>query len=131
VDTPTGRIDVFDYDLATGEPVNRRTFAEIDEADGSPDGLCTDAEGGVWVALWGGGAVRRYLPDGRLDRVVEVGTPNVTSCAFAASDGGADQLDLLVITTAAGKETGEPGAGQTYLHRPGDVVGLPVHRFGG
>jgi sugar lactone lactonase YvrE len=131
VDTPTGRIDMFDYDLATGELANRRTLAEIDEADGFPDGLCTDAEGGVWVALWGGGAVRRYLPDGRLDRVVEVGTPNVTSCAFAASDGGADRLDLLVITTAAGKETGEPGAGQTYLYRPGDVVGLPVHRFGG
>lgn len=131
VDTATGRVDVFDYDIATGEPANRRIFAEIDQADGSPDGLCTDAEGGVWVALWGGGAVRRYLPDGRLDRVVEVGTPNVTSCAFAASGGGADRFDLLVITTAAGSATGEPGAGKTYAHRPGDVVGRPVDRFGG
>jgi sugar lactone lactonase YvrE len=131
VDTPTGRVDVFDYDIATGELANRRTFAEIEQGDGSPDGLCTDAEGGVWVALWGGGAVRRYLPDGRLDRVVQVGTPNVTSCAFAASDGGADRLDLLVVTTAAGMEAGEPGAGKTYLHRPGDVAGRPVDRFGG
>jgi len=130
VDTATGRVDLFDYDLATGEPSYRRPFVEIDKADGSPDGICTDAEGAVWVALWGGGAVRRYLPDGRLDRVVEVGTPNVTSCAFAASGGGADELDLLVITTAADGAAGDPGAGRTYAYRPGDAVGLPAGRYG-
>ncbi|MBX6356037.1 MAG: SMP-30/gluconolactonase/LRE family protein [Micromonosporaceae bacterium] len=129
VDTPTGRVDVFDYDLATGEPRYRRPFVEIDKAAGSPDGICTDAEGAVWVALWGGGAVRRYLPGGRLDRVVEVGTPNVTSCAFAASAGG-DALDLLVITTATEGTGGDPAAGRTYAYRPEDVVGLPVGRYG-
>jgi sugar lactone lactonase YvrE len=130
VDTPTGRVDVFDYDLATGELANRRVFVEIASADGSPDGLCTDADGAVWVALWEGGAVRRYLPDGSLDRVVEVGTPLVTSCAFAASDGGADELDLLVITTAA-ENAHDPGAGRTYAYRPGDALGVPVNRFDG
>jgi sugar lactone lactonase YvrE len=128
VDTATGRVDVFDYDLATGELSYRRPFVEIDKADGSPDGICTDAEGAVWVALWGGGAVRRYLPDGGLDRVVEVGTADVTSCAFAAS-GGADELDLLVITTA-GEAGGDPAAGRTYAYHPGDVVGLPANRYG-
>jgi sugar lactone lactonase YvrE len=134
VDTPTGRVDVFDYDLATGEPSRRRPFVEIDKADGSPDGICTDAEGAVWVALWGGGAVRRYLPDGRLDRVVEVGTRNVTSCAFAASGGGegggAEAYDLLLITTAADEAAGDPAAGRTYAYRPGDVVGRPIDRYG-
>jgi sugar lactone lactonase YvrE len=130
-DTPTGRVFAFDYDLATAELANRRTFAEIPEAEGAPDGLCTDAEGAVWVALWGGGAVRRYLPDGRLDRVVEVGTPKVTSCAFAASNGGADVLDLLIITTAGGGGGDDAAAGRTYAHRPGDAVGVPVARYAG
>jgi len=47
VDTPTQRVDVFDYDLGTGAPSSRRLFVTID--DGSPDGLCVDADGGVWV----------------------------------------------------------------------------------
>lgn len=123
IDTPTKRIDVFDYDIATGEPANRRTFATIPAGEGSPDGLCTDATGAVWVAVWNGGAVRRYLPDGKLDRVVEVGTPLVTSCAFAGPD-----FDQLVITTASGADS---GGGLTYLHRPGDVVGTPVSRYAG
>jgi sugar lactone lactonase YvrE len=129
-DTPTGRVFVFDYDLATGELANRRTLVEISKADGSPDGLCTDADGAVWVALWGGGAVHRYLPDGQLDRVVELGTPQVTSCAFAASDGAADVLDLLIITTAADGQQ-DAVAGRTYAHHPGDAVGLPVARYAG
>jgi sugar lactone lactonase YvrE len=129
-DTATGRVFAFDYDLATGELANRRTFAEIPPGEGAPDGLCTDAEGAVWLALWGGGAVRRYLPDGTLDRVVEVGTPKVTSCAFAASDGAADLLDLLIITTA-GDGKPDSGAGRTYAHRPGDAAGVPVARYAG
>ena len=56
VDTLTSQIDVFDYD---GDVANRRTFVEIDKADGFPDGLAVDDHGGVWVALWAGGAVRR------------------------------------------------------------------------
>jgi sugar lactone lactonase YvrE len=126
IDTPTRRVEVFRYDPATGEPTDRRTLATVDEADGVPDGLCVDAEGGIWVALHGGGAVRRYLPDGTLDRQVPVPTPRVTSCAF----GGAG-YDLLLVTTAAQGVTGDPGAGLTYVHRPGDVVGRPVDRFGG
>jgi sugar lactone lactonase YvrE len=127
IDTPTGWIDAFDYDLETGELANRRGFAQIPAGAGSPDGMTTDADGGVWVALWGGGAVRRYRQDGSLDRVVEVGTPNVTSCAFAGAD-----LDLLVITTATANEPDAgPRAGLTYAHRPGDVVGTPVDRYAG
>src|SRR5690606_17073719 len=124
VDTPTRRVDVFDYDLATGEAVGRRPFVTVPEDAGSPDGLCVDADGGVWVALWGGGAVRRYTPDGALDRVVEVGTPLTTSCAFVG-----DGYDQLIITTAS-VQPGE-GAGLTYRYHPGDVTGRPVDRYRG
>ncbi|MGH3658300.1 MAG: SMP-30/gluconolactonase/LRE family protein [Micromonosporaceae bacterium] len=124
-DTPTRRVDAFDYDQDAGVLGSRRTFATIDV--GFPDGLCVDADGGVWVALWQGGAVRRYLPGGRLDRVVSVPTRQVTSCAF----GGAGYRTLLVTTAAVDRPPGEHGAGLTYACTPGDVVGLPVDRHAG
>jgi sugar lactone lactonase YvrE len=125
VDTPERVITLFDYDVSTGAISGRRVFAALEPGVGDPDGLCVDAAGGVWVALHQGGAVRRYAPDGTVDRMVEVGTPRTTACAFAGPD-----LDLLVITTASAGVSTE-GAGLTYVHRPGDVVGLPVNRFGG
>ena len=67
-DTPTGRVDRFDFDPASGAFTDRRTFAEI-SGGGTPDGLAIDVEDGIWVALWGGSAVHRYDSDGRLDLV--------------------------------------------------------------
>ncbi|MEN3361732.1 MAG: hypothetical protein V7637_5714 [Mycobacteriales bacterium] len=127
VDTPTGRVDAFDYDLGSGDIANRRPFAEIDHADGFPDGLCVDAEGGVWVALWSGGAVRRYTSDGILDRKVQLPTPLVTSCAF----GGDGYAQLLITTAAMGRPADDTAAGLTYVYQPGDVVGRPVDRYAG
>lgn len=125
VDTATMRVDMFDYDIRDGTASNRRPF--VDLAPARPDGMCTDAEGAVWVALWGSGAVRRYTPDGRLDREVTVPTPYTTSCAFVGPD-----YDLLIITTAAvRKAAGTPEAGLTYAYRPGDVVGRRTDRFAG
>jgi sugar lactone lactonase YvrE len=77
IDTPTGRIDVFDYD---GEIRERRPFARI--ARGQPDGMCLDDEGFVWVACHGGGAVQRFAPDGSLDRTLEVPDENPTCPCF-------------------------------------------------
>lgn len=121
IDSGTGRVDRFDYDVATGQATDRRPFATIPADAGVPDGLAVDADGAVWVALFGGGAVRRYLPDGRLDTVVAVPTPNVTSCAFVGDD-----LRRLAITTAS-VALDDPGelAGATFLVDVG-VPGLPV-----
>ncbi|GAA4980687.1 SMP-30/gluconolactonase/LRE family protein [Kineococcus glutinatus] len=128
VDTPTGRIDVLDHDSATGL-TGRRPFVQVtDDGPGHPDGLTVDAEGCVWVALFGGGAVRRYTPAGVLDGVVEVpGASQVTAVTF----GGAD-LDELFITTSRENlpDDVEPVAGSLFTHRPG-VRGLPVLPFAG
>jgi len=96
VDSLTFRIDVFDFDVDAGLITKRRPFVSLAPADGTPDGLAVDNEGGVWVALYGGGAVRRYGPDGELDRVVAVPAKNVTACCFGGDDGRS-----LFVTTAA------------------------------
>jgi sugar lactone lactonase YvrE len=122
VDSPTRRVDVFGYDPGSGAFGGRRPFARLPAAGGMPDGLAVDAEGGVWVALWGGSAAHRYDAAGRLDRVVAVPHVNVTSCAF-----GGPGLDLLYVTAAAG-----PGAAEGALYRgPAGVAGLPGHPFRG
>lgn len=94
VDTATQRIDVLDYDVASGL-TDRRPFVSIDPADGAPDGLTVDRAGGVWIALWGGSCVRRYTAEGRLDLTVEVPVSQVTACTF-----GGPRLDRLFITTS-------------------------------
>jgi sugar lactone lactonase YvrE len=130
VDTPTGSIDVFDFDVAEGAIANRRSLARVEAGAGWPDGLTLDADGYLWVALWSGGAIRRYAPDGALDRVVPVPVSHPTSCAF----GGRDLGDLYVTTAATAltpdARLREPLAGGLFRCRPG-VRGRPAHRFKG
>jgi sugar lactone lactonase YvrE len=94
VDTGTNRVDVFDFDDARGEVSGRRPFVFVPALSGKPDGLVVDADGFIWLALWKGGALHRYSPDGRLDRVVKLPVSLVTKCAF----GGPDLTDLYVTT---------------------------------
>ncbi|WP_406435645.1 SMP-30/gluconolactonase/LRE family protein [Streptomyces sp. NBC_00631] len=109
IDTPTRRVDVFDY--ADGLPVNRRPLVTIEEGAGFPDGLTVDADGCVWVALWGGAAVRRYTPTGELDRVIDLPASLTTACAF----GGADLTDLYVTTARVGLDRPHPTAGSLLV----------------
>jgi len=127
VDTPTGGVDAFDFDAASGTIANRRRLIDVDPADGAPDGLVVDAEGCLWVALWDGWAAQRYTPDGRLVGVVDVPVARVTKCAF----GGAG-LDELYITTASpdAPDAEQPNAGGLFGVRPG-VVGLHATPFAG
>lgn len=125
-DTPTGRIGVFDWTPETGL-TGLRTFVDIPSTDGYPDGLTVDSEGGVWVALYAGGAVRRYTPTGALDEVVDVAANRVTACTF----GGDDLRQLFVTTSREGLAPGEdPLAGSVFTVTPG-VAGLPVAPFAG
>jgi sugar lactone lactonase YvrE len=123
-DTATQRIDVFDYDRDSGL-TGRRLFAEI--APERPDGLTVDAHGGVWVALFGSGAVRRYSPAGVLDEVVEVPARKVTACTF----GGPHLNELFITTSREGLEPGmDPLAGSLFRVEAG-VSGQPVREFAG
>jgi sugar lactone lactonase YvrE len=116
IDSPVQRVDLFDFELASGRVDDRRPFVSIDKSEGIPDGLTVDDEGGVWVALYGGSCVHRYDESGRLDAVLEVPAKNVTSCCFGGGDGRS-----LFVTTAAPD-------GNVYVTQPG-VSGPPAHVF--
>jgi sugar lactone lactonase YvrE len=123
-DSPLRRIDMFDYDQATGEAYQGRMFADLSGADGFPDGLTVDADGYVWVAMFAGGALRRFTPAGHQDAVIPLPVSQPTSCAF----GGPGMADLFVTTAyrdlSEAQRAAEPLAGRLLRLRPGPV-GLP------
>ena len=94
IDSPTRTIAAFDYDHSTGHISGRRRLVEIPKQFGMPDGLCVDDDDCVWVALFGGGAIHRYTPDGVLDAVVTLPVSQPTSCAL----GGADKSQLFITS---------------------------------
>jgi sugar lactone lactonase YvrE len=131
VDSPTGAIDLFDTDPETGALSNRRRFVDVTpDGNGIPDGLTLDADGGIWIAIWGTGELRRYAPDGQLDTVVRLPVSQVSCAAFGGPD-----LTTLYITTARQDFTpaqlaAEPQAGDIFSCTPG-VTGRLPYRFAG
>lgn len=107
-----------------GSLVERQPFIRFAPGTGLPDGMTVDAEGGVWVAVWGGARVCRYTPDGHLDRSIALPASQITSCAF-----GGRNFDRLYVTSAA-EGVDEPHAGALFEIDAG-TVGLPAHLFAG
>jgi len=88
----------YDFDPESGAATNRRVFARLDGRLGGPDGLTVDSEGGVWITLFDRACVKRLLPDGRVDQVVELPVSRATSCTL----GGPDMRTLFVTTARYG-----------------------------
>ncbi|WP_308406669.1 SMP-30/gluconolactonase/LRE family protein [Streptomyces sp. AC555_RSS877] len=93
-DSAAGTIHRWRVDPATGDLTGHEIFARFSGDEGSPDGMTVDDEDCLWVAVWGGGAVRRYRPDGRLLRTLTVPAPQPTSVCLHPSE------PRLLITTA-------------------------------
>jgi sugar lactone lactonase YvrE/DNA-binding IclR family transcriptional regulator len=130
VDTIPGSIYAYDFDVATGSIAARRLFAAVPDAEGRPDGLAVDADGGVWCAIWDGWRVNRYRPDGSFDRAIDLPVPRPTSVAF-----GGDDLATLFITSArtrlpASTLSEAPLSGGIFACLPGER-GLPTTDFAG
>lgn len=128
VDTLNRRIHVRDYDPITGEHGPRRVFVDID--DGYPDGMTSDAEDHLWVAIWGKGEVLRISPDGAVVGRVEVAAPQTSCVVFAGAD-----LRTLVITTATENLdevdlAAYPDSGRLFTLRT-RVAGNPPHLWNG
>jgi sugar lactone lactonase YvrE len=123
IDSQRHRVDVYDYDAATGTPSNGRPLAVMDADQGLPDGLTVDAEGGIWVGFWDGAALRRYSPDGALTEQLDFPAARPTKPAFGGPD-----LDRLYVTSATLDSGATDPGGAVFVAQPG-VRGLPAHVF--
>lgn len=94
IDSGPGDLWQRNYDPDSGHVGPRHLLRHF--ADGTPDGLTVDADGTLWIAMWGQGEIRAYLPDGRQTDRIATGAPLTTSCAFIGAD-----LSTLLITSAA------------------------------
>jgi sugar lactone lactonase YvrE len=128
VDSVPGVVWTRAYDVASGAIGPRRELLRI--TDGTPDGLCVDADGNLWIAIWGGGEVRCFTAGGEQIAAVDVPAPHTTSAAFVGPD-----LDRLLITTArkdlsAADLRSWPLSGRLFLADVG-ATGLPTVPWAG
>jgi sugar lactone lactonase YvrE len=130
-DSGTGCIDAFDFDGTRGDIGGRRTIVSVGERGVAPDGLTVDERGDLWVALWGGAAVRCYRPDGALRCTVPVPVDRPTSCAF----GGPDRATLFITTARHGLAEAalahQPDAGRVFRVDGLGVAGVPCATYAG
>lgn len=131
IDSLTNKVIAYDYDLATATISNPWVAVSIPNNFVFPDGMTSDEEGMIWVAVWNGSAVTRWNPKtGKLLEIVNVPATRTTSCVF-----GGDDLNELYITSARiGLEekilAKEPYAGGLFVVNT-KVRGLPTYAFGG
>jgi sugar lactone lactonase YvrE len=119
----------YDYDIGTGAVSNRRPFVNTRALGGLPDGATVDADGLYWVAVYQGGKIGAYRPDGSLERAIDMPVKLVSSVAF-----GGPNLDQLFVTTIAHGTQGEPteeGAGALYVIDGLGSKGRPEHHYAG
>jgi sugar lactone lactonase YvrE len=131
IDTPTRHVRAFDYDLETGGISNPRVAVEIPEHMGWPDGMTSDMEGKLWIALWGGSSVTRWNPGrGELEAEIPIPAPQVSSCVF-----GGERRNILYVTTARvgldeSELAGNPLAGGLFQIQT-QTEGMPTFAFAG
>ncbi len=128
IDSPSRGVDRYQVDRDSGRLYGRSRFFEVAPAFGEPDGLVVDADGLVWVAMWGGGRVVAFTPSGKVERVVELPVSQPTGITF----GGPDLNELFVASARDGLSAAElerqPLAGALFRVDVG-AVGRPSHRF--
>jgi sugar lactone lactonase YvrE len=130
IDSPSRKVQAYSFDNKTGTIVFERTAVTIPPETGTPDGMCIDEEGMLWIAHWNGFGVYRWNPEnGKLLSKIDVPVPQVSSCAF-----GGENYDQLFITTARENFTPEllakyPDSGSVYTAQPG-VRGVRKNLFG-
>jgi len=129
-DTLTATVWQYDFDIASGALANRRLFLSTAHISGFVDGATVDADGCYWAALFRGGAVAQFDPDGKLMRHIRLPVSNPTMCAF-----GGPGLDVLYVTSAsrfldAAQRRDQPLAGRLFAIEGLGAHGIAEPRFG-
>lgn len=127
--TDTARSEIYVFDVVDGELTNKRVWLTFPDDWGSPDGMTTDAQGGIWVAHWGQSRVTRFTPDAQKDFHVDLPAIQITSLCFAGAN-----LDRVFVTSAAKDQPDDREAG-TLFEIPSEALrghtGLEPMKFGG
>ena len=128
VDSGPRVVHAFTFDGDRGTISAGRVLVTVPEDIGAPDGMTVDAAGDLWVAIYGGGRVNRYAPDGSLRQVYPIPAPEVTCCAL-----GGPGLHRLFVTTATegwtdAQRRADPAAGRVYRVDT-DATGRPAAPF--
>lgn len=127
--TDTGRNEVYVFDVIDGELANKTLWLTFPEDWGGPDGMTTDAQGGIWIAHWGPGRITRFNPDATVDFSIDMPAKQITSLCFAG-----DSLDRVFVTSAA-ENLPEDREGGTLFEIPAPLLrghtGLEPQKFGG
>jgi sugar lactone lactonase YvrE len=128
IDTAERELNAFNVVSGRLAPVNRRVLTRFPRIPGVPDGMTVDAQGCLWIAMWGGGRLLRLSPEGRVLTEVPVPVSQPSSCAF-----GGPGLDVLYVTSAREGLEPDPARpdGSILAIRGLGVRGLPMTRFGG
>jgi sugar lactone lactonase YvrE len=129
IDTPTRQVQAFDYDLASGTLANGRVVIEIPESLGWPDGMTSDTNGHLWIAMWDGAQVTRWDPDsGALLEQIPIPAPHSSCPVF----GGPDMNELFVTSARKGMTEDElkqyPHSGGVFRLKT-KVTGMPTFEF--
>jgi sugar lactone lactonase YvrE len=122
-DTPTGKIFRASVDPVTGELSEPEIFVRIPGDEGSPDGMAIDEEGFLWVALWGGNAIRKYAPNGTVAAHIPVPAEQPTSVCLVPGGG------RLFVTTAAVGLNNPPETSGAILSVEVASAGRPAQAF--
>ena len=131
IDTPTGKVISYEYDLQTGRLGTKRVAVDFTGQNGVPDGMAVDSDGMLWIAHWGGSAISRWDPGtGKMAELLNLPVSQVTSCCF-----GGERLDELYITSARSglseqQAALEPSAGGLFRVRV-RVPGMPTNAYSG
>jgi len=112
-ETLARRVMAFDVQ-PDGSLHNKRLHLDLSGIQGYPDGSTLDAEGCLWVAFFGGGAVQRFAPDGRLLQRVALPCSNVTKLAFGGSDGCTAFITTARLHLSAEQLAAQPLAGGLF-----------------
>jgi sugar lactone lactonase YvrE len=128
VDSGPHVVHEFAFDPDRGTISGGRVIVIVAEEVGAPDGMTVDAAGDLWVAIYGGGQIHRYSPDGELREAITVPAKQSTSCGFAGPG-----LNRLYVTTATEdwsdeQRRAEPAAGLVYWCQT-NSTGLPAAPF--
>ena len=130
IDTPTREVKAFDHDLSTGQIANPRVAITVPESLGWPDGMTSDTEGNLWIAMWGGAKLTRWNPQTReLLEQIPLPAKNITSCAF----GGKNLNEIYITSARMGLEDAELSAYRhsgSLMRLKTKVRGMPTFEFG-